>query len=79
MDVTGKKAVYRQIPWNIWSSSLPPNAKEKMVGNWQLNGNPGYYADELANAVEMGHALVAKAGLRKPTSWREFVEKNFKA
>ncbi|KAK4502017.1 hypothetical protein PRZ48_007828 [Zasmidium cellare] len=77
-EVTGKKAVYNNLGWDLWSSFLPPKAKEEMTGNWQLIYNPGYYAGEPENAIEEGHALVAKAGLRKPYSWKEFVADNFK-
>lgn len=74
-EVTGRKAVYNNLGWDLWSSS---KAKEEMTGNWQLIYNPGYYAGEPENASDEGHALVAKAGLRKPHSWKEFVAVNFK-
>lgn len=77
-EVTGKKAIYNRLPWDHWSSFLPPNAKDEMVGNWQLNENPGYFAGEPDNAIENGHELVTKAGLRKPVSWKDFVAANFK-
>ncbi|KAF2172686.1 hypothetical protein M409DRAFT_16648 [Zasmidium cellare ATCC 36951] len=77
-EVTGRKAVYNNPGWDLWSSFLPPKAKEEMTGNWQLIYNPGYYAGEPENAIDEGHALVAKAGLRKPHSWKEFVAVNFK-
>lgn len=77
-EVTGKKAVYNQLPWDLWSSFLPPKAKEEMTANWHLNENPGYFGGEPVDAVEQGQALVAKAGLRKPSSWKEFVAANFK-
>ena len=51
-EVTGKEAVYNQVPWDLWSSSLPPRAKEEMVGNWQLNENPGYFAGEPSDVIE---------------------------
>jgi hypothetical protein len=75
-EVTGKNTLYNQLTWDLWSSFLPPKAKEEMVGNWQLNENLGYFAGEPSDTTEQGHELVAIAGLRKPITWKEFIAAN---
>ena len=51
----------------------------KVTTNFELVISPGYYAGEPGDAVDKSIDLVAKSGLRKPTSWKDYAAKNFKA
>jgi hypothetical protein len=78
-EVTGNEAkAITGIGFEKWSQFLPPAMKSEMVGNFQLIENPGYYVGEPADAVEKGHELLAKSGLRKPHTFKEFLQ-NMKA
>ena len=75
-EVTGTKAVANQITFKEFRDTIPPSVAEELTGNMQLVESPGYYVGEPADALDKSIELVASAGLRKPTSWRAFVEKN---
>lgn len=75
-EVTGTKAVANQITFKQFQDALPAPVAEELTGNFQLLESPGYYAGESADALDKSIELVASAGLRKPTTWRAFVEKN---
>lgn len=77
-EVTGRKAITNQITLKELHDALPPAVAEELTGNMQLVGSPGYYAGEPTDALDKSIELVASAGLRKPTSWRAFVEKTTK-
>jgi len=76
---SGKQAKVNQVPWPTFQGFLPAAIAEEMVANLKLIVEPGYYIGEPADAVQKGHALLAKSGLRKPVTWKEFVAKNLKA
>jgi uncharacterized protein YbjT (DUF2867 family) len=78
-EVTGEETVTNQITFEQFSGDLPPAVAEELTGNFQLVESPGYYVGEPADALDKSIELVASAGLRKPTSWRAYVEKNTKA
>jgi hypothetical protein len=75
--VTGKKAAVNTIPLSVFKGFLPPAVADDLAGNMQLVNSPGYYVGEPAGALEGSIAQVEKAGLGKPTSWEEYVKKNF--
>jgi hypothetical protein len=78
-EVTGTKVVTNQITVKQFHDALPPPVAEELTGNFQLVGSPGYYVGEPADALDKSIELVVSAGLRKPTSWRAYAEKNIKA
>jgi len=78
-EVSGKKASVNKVTWEQYKGFLPPAIAEELTANMQLISDYGYYVGEPADAVEQGKALVEKSGLRKPITWREFVQKNLKA
>jgi hypothetical protein len=75
-EVTGKKTAVNQITWEQFRSFLPPPVAEELTGNFQLIADPGYYVGEPADALDKSIGLVATAGLGKPTSWKDYAEKN---
>jgi uncharacterized protein YbjT (DUF2867 family) len=77
--VSSKKATINHVTFEQYQSFLPAPIAEEITANMRLIASPGYYVGEPADAVQQGLALIAKSGLRKPHTWKEFVEKNFKA
>jgi hypothetical protein len=77
-QASGKKAIFNQITYEQFRSFLPAPVADELTGNFQLIEDPGYYAGEPASAVDDSINLVTRAGLRKPTSWADFVSQNFK-
>jgi uncharacterized protein YbjT (DUF2867 family) len=73
--ITGKKAGIKTITLEEFKKTLSPLAAEDLGGNMQLIISPGYYVGEPASALDDSIALVAKAGLRKPTTWKDYVER----
>jgi hypothetical protein len=76
-EVTGKPVTVQQISFEKFHSFLPPAVADELVGNFKLVVDPGYYVGESADALDKSIALVAKAGLRKPTSLKEYIQKEF--
>ena len=76
---TGHEAELNTLPMDMWASFLPEVVREELKGNFELVIAPGYYAGEPGDAVEKSLDLLAKSGLRKPTSWKDYVTKNFNA
>lgn len=74
-DITGKPVVVKKITFEEFHGYLSPAAADELVGNFQLVVDPGYYVGEPADALEKSIALVAKAGLRKPVSLRDYIQK----
>jgi len=74
--VTGSKAVINKITFEQFHAAFPPMMADELTGNFQLVVDPGYYAGEPADGVDKSIKMVAKAGLRKPVSWKEYVETN---
>jgi hypothetical protein len=71
-EVTGKKARFVQIDGQIYKGLLPPALADEMLENHQFIEDPGYYA---GRNLEESLDLLSEVGL-KPTSWKEFLEKN---
>lgn len=68
-DVIGKPATYQQIPHDVFKTFLPDVIAQEMLENLLLLEAPGYYGgQDLAESL----ALLDE----KPTTWREYVEKN---
>lgn len=65
----GKPAQAVQISDDEFKSFLSPAAAQELLENMKLLEDPGYYA---------GESLEDSLGLleERPTSWKEFVEKN---
>jgi hypothetical protein len=78
-SATGYKAKLNTLPMDMWASFLPEFMRDEIKGNFELVIAPGYYGSEPADSVEKSVDLVVKSGLRKPTSWKDFVVSNFKA
>jgi NmrA-like family len=78
-EVTGHKAKSNQITFKQFHDFMPPAAADELTGNFQLIEDPGYFVGEPADALDKSIELVTSAGLRKPTSWNDFVKKHFKA
>jgi uncharacterized protein YbjT (DUF2867 family) len=74
---SGKSAKINQVPWSVFKRFLPPNMADELTANMELIVDPGYYVGEPADAVEKGRELIAKSGLRKPHTWKEFVDAHF--
>ncbi|KAF4539863.1 Family transcriptional regulator protein [Lasiodiplodia theobromae] len=73
-DVTGQKTQYVQVDPQTYKSFLPiPEAiAQELLENHLFIGEPGYYAGkDLKPSLD----LLAEVGL-KPTTFREFLEKN---
>jgi len=78
-SVTGKNAIFHQITYDQFASFMPsPKVAGELSENMKLIESPGYYVGEPEGAVESAIALTQKAGLRKPNTWKEFLEQNFK-
>jgi hypothetical protein len=75
---SGKEAKANQVSWETFKGFLPPAIAEELTANMELIVEPGYYVGEPADAVQKGHELIAKSGLRKPHTWKDFVEQNLK-
>jgi len=73
--VTGKKVNIIKLTWEQFGSVLPPPVREELIGNFQLVVDPGYYAGEPADVVDKSIEMVTSAGLRKPTTYKDFIEK----
>ena len=78
-EVTGIKTVTNQITWKQFRDALPPPVADEIMANFQLVESPGYYVGEPTDALDKSIELVTSAGLRKPTSWKTYAEKNTKA
>jgi hypothetical protein len=74
-EVTGKPVIVKQITFEQFHGFLPPPVADELTGNFELVVDPGYYAGEPADALDKSIALVAKAGLRKPVSLKEYIQK----
>lgn len=74
---TGKDAKLVHISYDTFKSFLPPPVADELTENMRLIESPGYYVGEPASAVQESIDLVAKAGLHKPTTWKEYVAKHF--
>ncbi|GAO19938.1 hypothetical protein UVI_02043640 [Ustilaginoidea virens] len=68
--VTGRKMHYVEVPHDEYRSSLPAPAAQELLENMLLLQEPGYYA-----GADLAPSLALLGG-EKPTSWREFVERN---
>ncbi|KAF4969843.1 hypothetical protein FSARC_3001 [Fusarium sarcochroum] len=68
-EVTGKSATFYQAPPDVFKTFLPQPIAEEMTENMLLLEDPGYYG---------GADLKESLSLldEKPTTWKEFVEKN---
>jgi hypothetical protein len=78
-SVTGKNATYNHITYDQFASFMSsPKIAGELTENMKLIESPGYYVGEPKEAVDSAIELTQKAGLRKPHTWREFLEKNFK-
>jgi len=75
---TGKDAKLVHISYETFKSFLPPPVADELTENMQLIESPGYYVGEPESAVQESIDLVVKAGLHKPTTWKEYVTKSFK-
>ena len=73
---TGKEAKLVPITYDQFKGFLPPPVAEELTENMKLIED-WYYAGEPKDGVQKSIDLVAKAGLKKPTTWKEFVAKNF--
>jgi uncharacterized protein YbjT (DUF2867 family) len=69
-EVTGAKAVFVQVPGDVFKSFLPEAIAQEILETQQLQEEPGYYGGA---DVEESIALL---GDDKPTGWKEYVEKN---
>lgn len=68
-EVIGKPASYVHISDEEFKSRLPEGQAQELLENFQLLDEPGYYAGaSLKESLELVD--------EKPTSWKEFVEKN---
>jgi hypothetical protein len=79
-SATGQKATIRSISYEQSKAGLASRgaeAAEELTANFQLMDD-WYYAGEPEDGVQKSIDLVVKAGLEKPTTWKEFVTKNFK-
>lgn len=79
-SATGQKATIKSITYDQAKAGLAsrgPNVAEELTANWQLMDD-WYYAGEPEDEVQKSIDLVVKAGLEKPTTWKEFVTKHFK-
>ncbi|RMD43985.1 hypothetical protein DV735_g1141, partial [Chaetothyriales sp. CBS 134920] len=77
--VTGRKAKLNTLPIDEWAALLPEGVRTELKGTFELIADPGYFAGEPADAVDKSLELLARSGLPKPTSWKEYVAKHFKA
>ncbi|RMZ83058.1 hypothetical protein DV738_g1338, partial [Chaetothyriales sp. CBS 135597] len=77
--VTGRKAKLNTLPIDEWAALLPEGVRDELTGTFKLIEDPGYFAGEPADAVDKGLELLARSGLPKPTTWKEYVAKHFKA
>ncbi|KAI6782654.1 NmrA-like family domain-containing protein-like protein [Emericellopsis cladophorae] len=68
-EVMGKKAVFKQIPAELFQSFLPPQIAKEMTENMLLLGDVGYYAGA---SLDETNALLEE----KPTTWKEYVAAN---
>lgn len=76
---SGKKATVVHVSWEKFESVLPPAMAKELTANMQLIASPaGYFAGEPKDCVEEGLNLLEKSGLRKPHTWKDFVNENLK-
>ncbi|KAL7944933.1 hypothetical protein V8C42DRAFT_324121 [Trichoderma barbatum] len=68
-EVMGQPAHAVQIDDEMFKSFLPPPAAQELLENMKLLEDPGYYAGE---SLEESLSLLEE----KPTTWKEYVEKN---
>ncbi|KAF5025446.1 hypothetical protein F66182_2469 [Fusarium sp. NRRL 66182] len=68
-QVTGKSATFSQVPADIFKTFLPAAIAEEMTENMLLLEDPGYYG-----GADLKESLSLLDD--KPTTWKEFVEKN---
>lgn len=69
-EVSGKKIHFNQVTPEQYKSFLPDFMAEEMLENHQLIEEPGYY-----NGMSLQESLDALD--EKPTTWKEFVKKNY--
>jgi hypothetical protein len=77
---TGKKATVSPMSFDDFKAGMESrgaDAAAELTANFQLIDD-WYYAGEPEDGVQKSIDLVVKAGLEKPTTWKEFVHKNFK-
>lgn len=70
--MTGKQARFVQVDPQTYKSFLPPALGDEMLENHLFIEDPGYYA---GRSLKESSDLLSAVGL-KPTTWREFLEKN---
>ena len=68
-EVTGKKATFTQVSAEQYKSFLPEAIAEEMLENHLFVENPGYY-----NGASLQQSLDLLE--EKPTTWKEFIQKN---
>ena len=78
-EVTGTKTVTNRITYKQFQDALPPREAKEVTATYYLVESLEYYAGEPADALDKSIELVTSAGLRKPTSWKAYLEKNTKA
>src|ERR1700712_2238600 len=76
--VTGQKAKINKITFDQMKAGMAPAVAEELTANFQLI-DEWYYPGEPEDEVQKSIDLVVEAGLEKPTTWKDFVAKNFKA
>lgn len=74
-EITGKPVIVKSITFEQFHGFLPPPVADELTGNFELVVDPGYYVGEPADALDKSIALVAKAGLRKPVSLKDYIQK----
>jgi hypothetical protein len=67
--VSGKKAVFIQLPSEQYKANLPPAIANELLENHLFVKEPGYY---LGESLEPSLNLLDS----KPATWADFVEKN---
>jgi hypothetical protein len=75
---TGKDVKFFHLTYEQFKGFLPPPIADELVGTMQLMEDPGYYVGEPDGAIQESIDFVVKAGLPKPTTWKEYVAKNFR-
>jgi len=78
-EATGEEASYKELTWEQFHTALPPPAADELTGNFKLVVDFGYFVGESEDFVERSLALVKKAGLKAPVTYKEYAKANFKA
>jgi uncharacterized protein YbjT (DUF2867 family) len=74
-EVTGKPVTVHPITFEKFHSFLPAPVADELTGNFELVVDPGYYVGEPVDALDKSIALVTKAGLRKPVSLKDYIQR----